>query len=179
MAKPTKILSDRSWTDIMTSPKYDWEDKMFPVTQGMAKEFKDIVTWPADIPLKIYWWTIAWVWTLASPFVDVIWAAWNAALNWYKRLYNYWADLTNRAKLELIDKQIKDFQKEHPNKNSLPVWKKFEYKSAAEKAKEAWAATDAEVWAATHEFWYWNDPRTVYRRYRYKKVENNTPRVSL
>lgn len=185
MANPTKILSDRSWTDIMTSPKYDWEDKMFPVTQGMAKEFKDIVTWPADIPLKIYWWTIAWVWTIASPFVDAIWSAWNAALNWYKRIYNYWADLVNKQKLKQIEKEIKNFQKENPNILSQPVWKKFEYKSAADKVRESWAASDAEVREATHEFWYGNDPRTVWQRYhhntwtknvvsklRYKKPDN-------
>ena len=175
--KPTKILSDRSWTDIMRSPVYDWEDVLMPVTQDMAKEFSDIVTWPADVPAKIYWWMLAWVWTLAAPFVDTIWAAWNAALNWYKRLYNYWADLTNRAKLELIDKQIKDFQKKNPNTTWTLKWKK--YPSTADLVKAAWAATDAEVWDATHRFWYWNDPRTVYRRLRYKKVVNNTPRISL
>lgn len=177
--KPTKILSDRSWTDIMTSPNYDWEDKLMPLTQETAKAFNDIITWPADIGTKIYWWTLTAPAMLVTPFIDAIWSAWNAALNWYKRLYNYWADLSNQRKLELIDKQIKEFQKEHPNKVSQRTWKKFEYKSPEEKVREAWAATDAEVWAATHKFWYWNDPRKVFRVYRYKKVTNDTPRVSL
>lgn len=153
--KPTKILEE-------TRP---WIANAIEEEEKLAA--KRVAQWGAPS-----WWISATpLYLMSYPFVK--------AVDWYKRLYNVWADLSNMAKLKLIDKQIKDFQKENQNNTSQQTWKKFNYKTPAEKVKEAWAATDAEVWEATHQFWYWNDPRTVYRRYRYKKTTNNTPRVSL
>lgn len=154
--KPTKILEEARPT---ISKAIDEDSK---IAAKRVAEWK----WPS-------WWLSATpIYLMSYPFVK--------AADWYKRLYNAWADLANRAKLELIDKQIKDFQKNNPNRVSQPVWKKIEYKSPAEKVKEAWATTDAEVWEATHQFWYWNDPRTVYRRLRYRKQQiSPKPRITL
>lgn len=187
--KPTKILEEKSRSDVVWFPTYrqDPSIEWFPVTNAL-KEAAEINSYEArnsKTPVERFnnmseWLTQTFMAPTLWPITDVLWTAWNAVVNWYKRLYNAWADLSNRAKLKLIDKQIKDFQKKNPNKVSQPTWKGFEYESPAEKVKKAWAATDAEVWEATHQFWYWNDPRTVYRRLRYRKQQvSPKPRISL
>ena len=188
--KPTKILDTPTWWEL-AHQWYDWVYyseawKFMPITDAIvqwaqnAQDEARMSDNAADWANNVMDWLTAVAMYPVWVLTDAIWNVWTTAVNWYKKLYNAWADLSNRAKLKLIDKAIKDFQKKNPNKSALPVWKKIEYKSAAEKVKDAWAATDAEVWEATHEFWYWNDPRTVYRRLRYRKQQvNPKPRITL
>lgn len=154
--KPTKILEETRPT---IARAIDEEEK---ISAERVSKWGAPSWWISATPLYV----------MSYPFIK--------AADWYKRLYNAWADLTNRAKLELIDRQIRNFQENNPNKISQPIWKRNEYKSPADKVKEAWATTDSEVLEATHQFWYWNDPRTVYRRLRYRKQQvNPKPRISL
>lgn len=170
MVKPTKVYNTPSWSEVAWLRK----DTAFPVTQQMAnKAYNDISNAPW-VAWKIVMWTIHAPAVAVSPILDTVWAVWNAALNWYKTVYNYWADAINRIKWNVVDKQIKDFQKENPNTTWTPKWKK--YPSTADLVRAAWAETDAEVWDATHRFWYWNDPETVFNRYKnrrkWKKQQN-------
>ena len=187
--KPTKILDTPTWWEMLwdgihyisrdfsrNMPLTDISAEWMYNAREKAKKSKT----SDERALNVSNWQTAMA-TLPITFAaDVLWNIWTTAVNWYKKLYNVWADLSNRAKSKIIDEQIKEFQREHPNRVSQPTWKGFEYESPAEKVKKTWAATDAEVWEATHQFWYWNDPRTVYRRLRYRKQQvSPKPRISL
>lgn len=138
--EPTKILEETKIPE-KTSER-------FPMTKNLLDNIVEDIQSPEPmerystlykaplLPATLAWDAINWVATIAN--------------NWYKRLYNAWADLANGVKSKLIDKQIKDFQKNNPNKSP---------------------ATDSEVW---------NDPRTMYRRLRYIKQQvNPKPRITL
>ena len=109
------------------------------------------------------WWLSATpLYLMSYPFIK--------AADWYKRLYNYAADGINRIENKIIDNKIKNTS----NNNQQQTWQRMPQQPKA----PADAATDAELWEATHQFGYWNDPRTVYQRYRtWKKkwIASNKP----
>lgn len=191
MVTPTKIYDTPSWSEVAWLRK----DTAFPVTQQMANKATKAIDSVDNLPWKIVMWAVHAPAVLVSPALDAVWAVWNAALNWYKTVYNYWADAINRIKWNVVENQIEDFQKKNPNTvwqtkaanakdvvssarklkeiadnmNGKTKQKWVKFPSIADRVNAAWAVTDAEVWDATHRFWYWNDPETVFNRYKNKR----------
>ena len=157
---PAKILDTPSWTELST-----WKrtDRAFPVTQDVYNRAAEDIASTDNILWKVAMWVVHSPAMVVAPLVDAVWAPLNTAVNWYKKLYNVWADLYNRAENAVLDKKI-------ANTKPQPTWQRMPQQPKA----PADAATDAELWEATHQFGYWNDPRTVYQRYRNWKKKTVT-----
>ena len=91
---PAKILDTPSWTELST-----WKrtDRAFPVTQDVYNRAAEDIASTDNILWKVAMWVVHSPAMVVAPLVDAVWAPLNTAVNWYKKLYNVWADLYNRA----------------------------------------------------------------------------------
>lgn len=165
---PAKILDTPSWNEVVNpNGKID---RVAPATRiVLDKAAKDIAD-TGSAAWKALMWFVHTPGVIAAPVVDAVWSTLNTAVNWYKKLYNVWADLYNRAENAILDRK-------RANTKQQPIWKAMPQQPVV----PADADTDAQLREATHQFWYGNDPRTVYQRYRkWKKVPwNNAWKISL
>jgi len=93
----------------------------------------------------------------------------NSPSKWEDGWVKYWSFNWTREDWVPVDYTI-EMREKQPQQNNAQVWQRMPQQPKA----PADATTDAELWEATHQFGYWNDPRTVYQRYRNWKKKTVT-----